>query len=274
VQRLHELGWIEGSTVGIEYRWADGRDERLRDFAEEFVRLNVGAIVTTAQPPTSAAKQATSTIPIIFAVATDPVGSGLVESLARPGGNVTGLSYQGVDVAPKRVELLREALPNLQRLAIIANGRGALREMQHVEVIARDVGVHVHANEVRAAEEIAPTITGLGDKVDGLYVCASPLLNTHRESIVSLALKARLATMFGERENVEAGGLMSYGPRLIDLFRRAAEHVDKVLRGTTPAEIPIEQPTAFELVVSVRTARALKLTIPPTLLARADEVIE
>jgi putative tryptophan/tyrosine transport system substrate-binding protein len=274
VQRLGELGWSERSTVRIEYRWADGRDQKLREFAEEFVRLNVDAIVTTAQPPTSAAKQATSTIPIIFAVATDPVGSGLVESLARPGGNVTGLSYQGVDVAPKRVELLREALSNLGRLAIIANGRGALQEMQQAELVARDLGIHVHAAEIRAADEIAPTIGGVGDKVDGLYVCASPLLNTHRESIARLALKARLPTMFGERENVEAGGLMSYGPRLTDLFRRAAEHVNKVLRGKSPAEIPVEQPTAFELVVSARTARELGLTIPPTLLARVDEVIE
>jgi putative ABC transport system substrate-binding protein len=273
VQRLHELGWTEGSNVTIEYRWADGRDEKLREFAEEFARLNVDAILTTAQPPTSAAKQATSTIPIIFAVATDPVGSGLVESLRKPGGNVTGLSYQGVDVAPKRVELLREAFPDLRRLAIIANGRGALQEMQQAEVIARDLGMHVYASEIRAAEEIATVIGGLTE-VDGLYVCASPLLNTHREAIVSLALEARLPTMFGERENVEAGGLISYGPRLTNLFRRAAEHVDKVLRGAKPADIPVEQPTVFELVVSVRAARALGLTIPPSLLARADEVIE
>jgi putative tryptophan/tyrosine transport system substrate-binding protein len=275
VRRLHELGWIEGRTVAIEYRWAEGRSERFGEIAAEFVRHKVDVIVT-AGGAVLAAKQATSEIPIVFAVATDPVGGGLVASLARPGGNVTGLSLQFTDTVGKRLELLREVIPDLRRLAVIGNASypAAVVEMGEVQTAASTLGHDATRLEIRRAEDIAPAVEGIKGGADALYVAADPLATSNRMRIGTLALGARVPTMNGAREYVEAGGLISYGASYSDLHRRAADLVDKILRGTKPADIPVEQPTKFELVVNLITARALGLTISPMLLARADEVIE
>ena len=275
VQRLRELGWIEGRTIAIEYRWAEGRGERFAEIAAEFVRLNVDVIVTVGGA-VLAAKQATSLIPIVFAAAADPVGSGLVASLARPGGNVTGLSSQFTDLAGKRLELLREMVPSLRRLAIMANAGypAAVLEMAEVQATTRTLGLDVVTLELRRAEDIAPAFEALKGRAEALYVCAESLVTTNRVRINTLALAARLPTMHSIREYVEAGGLMSYGPNFPDLWRRAGDLVDKILRGAKPADIPVEQPTKFDLVINLTTAKALGLEVPPTLLARADEVIE
>jgi len=276
VRRLHELGWIEGRTVAIEYRWAEGRTDRFDEIAAEFVRRKVDVIVTSATAAIVAAKQATSVIPIVFAAAGDPVETGLVASLARPGGNVTGLSIQQTDVAAKRLELLREVVPGLRRLAILGNvdGPAVLLDMREVQTTARPLGLEVVTSEIRRGEDIAPAFETLKGRADALYVCIDPLVHTHRIRINTLALAARLPTMHGSREPVEAAGLMSYGPNLPDLWRRAGDYVDKILRGANPADIPVEQPRKFDLVINLTTAKALGLEIPPTLLATADEVIE
>ncbi len=275
VRQLHELGWIEGRTVAIEYRWAEGRGERYAEIAAEFVRLKVDVIVT-AGGAVLAAKQATSVIPIVFAVANDPIGSGLVASLARPGGNVTGLSLQFTDIAGKRLEFLRETVPGLRRLGIMANIRypGAVLEFREVQAMARTLGLEIARVEIERPEDIPIVFKTLRSRAEALYVCADPLLGTHRTWINTLALAARVPTMHGNREHVEAGGLMSYGANFTDLYRRAAHFVDKVLRGTKPANIPVEQPTKFDFVINLKTAKTLGLEIPPMLLARADEVIE
>jgi putative ABC transport system substrate-binding protein len=212
----------------------------------------------------------------VFAVANDPVGSGLVASLARPGGNVTGLSVQSPDLVGKRLDLLREVLPGLHRLAIMANVDypAALLEMREVQEAGRLLGFDVHAFEIRRAEDIAPALEEIRGRADALYVCTDALVATHRVRINTIANAARLATMHSAREYVAVGGLISYGPSYRDLFRRAANYVDKILRGANPANLPIEQPTRFDLVINLTTAKALGLEIPPTLLARADEVIE
>jgi putative ABC transport system substrate-binding protein len=276
VRRLHELGWIEGRTVAIEYRWAEGRTERFDEIAAEFVQRKVDVIVTSATAAIVAAKQATSVIPIVFAAAGDPVETGLVASLARPGGNVTGLSIQQTDVAAKRLELLREVVPSLRRLAILANvdGPAVLLDMREVQTTARPLGLEIVTSEIRRGEDIAPAFETFKGRADALYVCIDPLVHTHRIRINTLALAARLPTMHGSREPVEAAGLMSYGPNRADLWRRAGDYVDKILRGAKPSDLPIEQPTQFDLVLNLTTAKALGLTVPPTLLARADEVIE
>ena len=251
VQRLRELGWIEGRTIAIEYRWADGRFERFAEIAAEFVRLKVDVILTSG-PAVFAAKQATSVIPIVFATANDPIGSGFVASLARPGGNITGLSLQNTDSASKRLELLREVVVGLRRLAILTNVSygAAVAELREAHATARASGLEVITLEIQR------------------------LLREHHGHPDTLALSARLPTIYGNREFVEAGGLMSYGPNFLDLYRRSASYVDKILRGTKPADIPVEQPTKFDFIVNLLTAKALRLTIPPTLLARADEAIE
>ena len=276
VQRLRELGWIDGRNLVIEYRWAEGRNERYAENAGELVRLKVDVIVTIATPPTVAAKQATAVIPIVFAAASDPVGTGLVASLARPGGNVTGLSNQISDAGGKKIELLREVVPGLRRLAILANvgNPASVLDMGEAEATARTLGLDVTTSEIRRAEDISPAFDALRGRADALYVCVDPLVNTHRIRVNTLALAARLPTMHGLREYVEAGGLMSYGPNLPDLLRRAADYVDKILRGVNPGDIPVEQPTKFDLIINLTTAKALGLEVPPTLLARADEVIE
>jgi putative ABC transport system substrate-binding protein len=276
VQRLRELGWIEGRTIAIEYRWAEGSNERFAEIAAEFVRLKVSVIVTGGTAPVIAAKQATSIIPIVFGVMGDPVGAGVVASLARPGGNITGLSNQSGDLAGKRLGLLREVVPNLRRLAIMANVSGPIGviEMGEGQLAARTLGLEVTPLEIRRAEDIAPAIEALNGRADALYVVTEPLANTNRVRINTLALAARLPTMHGGREYVEAGGLMSYGANYSSQFRRAAELVDKILKGERPADIPIEQPTKFDLVINLTTAKALGLTIPESFLARANEVIE
>jgi putative tryptophan/tyrosine transport system substrate-binding protein len=276
VQRLRELGWIEGRTVAIEYRWAEGRSERFAEIAAEFVRLKVDMIVTQGTPVVIAAKQATLVIPIVFASAGDPVGTGLVASLARPGGNVTGLSSQSSDTGGKRLGILREVVPDLRRLAILGNLGNSLTvlAMNAVQAAARTLGVETATSDVRRAADIAPAFEAIKGNADALYVCLDPLTITNRIRINTLAAAARLPTMHDVREFVEAGGLMSYGPNIPDLYRRAADYADKILRGAKPADIPVEQPTKFDLVVNLTTAQALGLSLPSTLLARADEVIE
>ena len=275
VARLHELGWIQGRTIAVEYRWSEGRPERYAEIAAEFVRLSVDVIVmgSIAVP---AAKQATSVIPIVFVLALDPVGGGLVTSLARPGGNVTGLSIQAADLAGKRIELLREVVPRLRRLAIMGNVgfAEAVLEMGEVQAAARTLGLEVAPLEIRRAEDITPAFEVPKAQADALYVAQDALVATNRTRILTLALRAGLPTIFGTRDFVQAGALMSYGPNFPDQFRRAAELVDKILRGTKPGDIPVEQPTKFELSINLKTAKALGLEVPPMLLARADEVIE
>ena len=276
VQRLRELGWSEGRNLTIEYRWAEGRSERFAEIAAEFVRLKVDVIVTHNTLPPLAAKQATSVIPIVFAVAADPLGSGFVASLARPGGNVTGLSLQQTDAGGKRLELLHEVVPELRRLAIMGNVgyRGSVLEMSEVEDTAHTLGLAVIRSEIRRAEDIAAAIEALKGHADALYVVGDPLTDANRIGINTLSLGARLPAMYIAKEYVETGGLISYGPNYADLFRRSADLVDKILRGAKPADLPVEQPTKFDLAINLTTAKALGLTIPSTLLARADEVIE
>src|SRR5262245_34073933 len=253
------LGWIEGRNLVIEYRWAEGSRDRAAVFAAEFVRLKVDIIVTYAVPMVLAAKQATSTIPIVFAAASDPVGTGLVASLARPGGNVTGLSNQISDAGGKRIELLREVVPGLRRLAILANvgNPASVLDMDEAQATARTLGLAVTTSEIRRAEDIAPAFEALKDRADALYICPDPLMNTNRTRINILAVGARLPTMHGYREYVEAGGLMSYGPNIPDQFRRAADYVDKILRDAKPADILVEQPTKFNFVINLTTAKVL-----------------
>jgi putative ABC transport system substrate-binding protein len=276
VERLRELGWDGGRNVALEYRWAEGRTERFSEIAAEFVRLKVAVIIATGTAPTIAAKQATSVIPIVFPAAGDPIGTGLVTSLARPGGNVTGLSNESADIAGKRLDLLHEVIPGLRRLGIMANigdPIGVL-EMGKVQEAARTLGLEAVAAEIRLAADIAPAIDMLNGRVDALYVVTEPLVNTNRIQLNTLALDARLPTMHGQGAYAYAGGLMSYGANIPNLFRRAGDYVDKILRGAKPADLPVEQPTKFDLVINLKTAKALGLTVPPTLLARADEVIE
>jgi len=276
VQRLHELGWFEGRTLAIEYRWAEGLDERYAELAAEFVRLKVDVIVTSGTPAVMAAQRATSTIPIIFATAGDPVGNNLVASLARPGGNVTGLSTLGADLAGKRLELLREVVPGLGRLAIMGNAGNpfSVLEVEEVQAAARKLGLEAVTLEIRHASDIMSAFDTLKGGSDALYVCTDALANANRIKINILAVGARLPTMHGSRDYVEAGGLMSFGPNYSDLFRRAADYVDKILHGAKPSNIPVEQPTKFDLIMNLATAKALGLTVPSPLLARADEVME
>jgi putative tryptophan/tyrosine transport system substrate-binding protein len=275
-QRLRELGWIEGRTIAIEYRWAEGRTERFADIAAELVRLKVDVIVTQGTESVIAAKQATTVIPIVFALAGDPVGSGLVASLARPGSNVTGLSIQSSDLAGKRLGLLREVVPDLGRLTILANigNPAGVLEMGEVQTAARTLGIDAATFEIRRAEDIAPAFEALKGRTDALYVCGDPLVFTKRIQISILAVGARLPTIYPGREYVEPGGLLSYGANFPDLWRRAAGYIDKILRGAKPADIPVEQPTKFDLVINLTTAKVLGLTIPESFLLRADEVIE
>jgi putative ABC transport system substrate-binding protein len=276
VNRLRELAWIDSRNVAIEYRWGEGRNEQYAEMAAEFVRLKVDVIVTVATPATVAAKQATAVIPIVFAVVSDPVGTGLVASLARPGGNITGLANQVSDTAGKKLELLREVVPNLRRLAIMANvgNPASVLEMGEVQEAARKLGLEVNTSEIRRAEDIAPAFKTLRERADAVYLCPDPLMNTNRTRINILAVGTRLPMMHGVREYVEVGGLMSYGPNIPHQFRRAADIVDKILHGAKPTDIPVEQPTKFELVINLTTAQALGIDVPTTLLARADEVIE
>jgi putative ABC transport system substrate-binding protein len=275
VDRLRQLGWIEGRTVVIERRQAEGRSERYSEIAGEFVRLNV-AVVVTGGIAVRAAMQATSVIPIVFAVANDPVGGGLVASLSRPGGNVTGLSLQARDLVGKRLQYLREVVPDLRRLAIMGNVGypSTALEMSEVQATASTLGIEPTTVEIRHPDDIAPAFGALKDGTQALFVCNDALVNANHLRINTLALGARLPTMHAEKEYAEAGGLMSYAANYPALFRRAADFVDKILRGTKPNDIPVEQPTKFELIINLKTAKALGLTVPNTLLAIADEVVE
>jgi len=276
-KRLRELAWIEGRTVAVEYRWAEGRNDHSAEFAAEFVRLRVNVIVTAGTPTTAAAKQATSVIPIVFVAAGDPVGSGFVDSLARPGGNITGLSNQTPELAAKRLGFLREVVPGLRRLAIVANINNAVsvQEMGEVQAAAHTLGLAVSTFEIRRVDDIARAFEVLQGGADALYVCIDGLTISNRVRINTLALVARLPTMHGgNREQLEGGGLITYGANNLDLYRRAADYVDKILRGAKPADIPVEQPIKFDLIVNLITAKVLGLEPSISLLARADEVIE
>jgi len=274
--RLHELGWIEGRTVAIEYRWGEARMERVSAFAAEFVQRKVDVIVTQATQPVILAKQATAMIPIVFVATGDPVGSGLVPSLARPGGNVTGLSLQNAEITGKRLEILRDATPGLRRVAVLfdVGNPSNIPVMSEFQAAARTLGLEVIVLEHRRADEIAPAFESLKGRAQAICVLGGPLAVANRSQIHTLAMGARLPAIYNSREYVEAGGLMSYGPNLPDLYRRAGDYVDKILRGTKPADIPVEQPTKFDLVINLTTAKALGLEIPATLLARAGDVIE
>ncbi len=263
VQRLRELGWIEGRTGNIELRWADGRPERIAEIAAEFERLHVDVIITTGTA-ISIIKQTSSTIPLVFAIANDPLGAGLVASLARPGGHITGLSQLAADLGGKRVELIREIIPTMKRLAILgdAGNQAVVPEMRQVQEAARMLGLQDELLDVRRAEEIGPALEALKGKADALYVQSGPLMNTNRVKISTLALAARLPTMSGIRDYVDAGSLVSYGPNFPDMFRRAAEIADKILRGANPGDVPVEQAAKFDLILNLTTAKALGLKIP------------
>ncbi len=275
VARLRELGWVEGRTLAIEYRWSEGRPERYAEIAAEFVRLKVDVILTVGSA-VPIVKQATTTIPIVFAVAIDPVGSGLVASLANPGGNVTGLSLQADELAGKRVELLREVLPQLRRLAVMFNADNTqpVLEMGETQAEARRLGLEIIPLAIRRAEDIAPALQDLKTKADAVYLAIDQLIVANRPRILALAAGERLPTISGERDFVKAGALMSYGPNFLELFRHSADYVDRILHGTKPGDIPVEQPTKFELVVNLTTAKTLGLSIPKPFLLRVDEVIE
>jgi len=276
LMRLRELGWTDGQNITIEYRWAEGRESRYTQFAAELVQRNVDIIVTAGTPAVLAVMKATSTIPIVFAAASDPVQTGLVSSLARPGGNVTGLSNQQADLGGLRLELLREIVSGLKRVAVLGNvnSPNVTLEMNSVLAAATKLGFEAFRLEVRQTEDIDAGMESLKGRADALYICSDPLVTTHRVRINTLAVSQKLPTMNAFREYVQAGGLMSYGPNFPDLFRRAAEYVDKILRGAKPADLPVEQPTKFDLVINLTTAKALGLTIPEQFLLRANEVIE
>jgi putative ABC transport system substrate-binding protein len=275
VDRLREIGWVDGRTATIEYRWAGGRPELYAEYAAEFVRRKVDVIVAGGAA-VSAVKQATAVIPIVFAVARDPVGEGLVTSLARPGGNVTGLSLQLPELAGKRLELLREVVPGVRRLAVLIHisDPAALLERNEVETAARKLGLEVVPIDVRGSEEIVTAIAAAKGRADALYFGSGPVTNINRTRNFAAALDARLPAISGLTVHAQDGSLMSYGPDYTDLFRRAAGYVDKILRGAKPGVLPVEQPTKFELVVNLKTAKALGLKIPDSFLLRADEVIE
>ena len=275
VERLGQLGWIDGRTVRIEYHWSEGRPERVAEIASELVRQKVDIIVTYG----SAAlilKQATASTPIVFAPAIDPVGIGLVAGLSRPGGNVTGMSFQQAEAASKRLELLREIIPNLRTLAVLydATYAASAREADNVQTSARQLGLAVVLLGVRSADDIAPAFGAFKGKVGAIYLVENALIDRNRPHLIALALDAKVPVASTSSEFAKAGALVSYGPNYADLFRRAAEIVDKILRGTKPGDIPVEQPTKFDLVINVKTANALGITVPHNLLVLADEVIE
>jgi len=274
---MRELGWIEGKNVVFEGRYADNRLERLPALAEELVRLNVNVIVSIGTLAPLAAKRATSTIPIVMAAAGDPLGSGLIASLAQPGGNVTGMSLMAPDLGGKRLELLKELLPRLARVAVLWNAANpySANVFKETEVAGRVLGVQVQSLGVRNPEDLDGAFEAARQQhPDALVSVEDPFTGTYRKRITDFAIAARLPSLYGIREDVNAGGLVSYGANLAELYRRAAGYVDKVLKGAKPADLPVQQPTTFELVINLKTARALGLDVPPTLLARADEVIE
>jgi putative ABC transport system substrate-binding protein len=275
-QGLQEVGYAEGQSIAIELRYAEGVSKRFSELAAELVGLEVDVIVTTAGRPAHAAKQATTTIPIVFTQVADPVAEGLVLSLARPGGNITGLSQVGPELAGKRLELVKEAFPEISLVAVLrpSQSRGSVARFKETEVAAQAMGVKLQSLEVRRSDDFEKAFrAATTGRADALVVLQSALINTHRTRIVQLAAKSRLPTMFEESTYVESGGLMSYGPSFFDLQRRAATYVHKILNGTKPADLPVEQPIKFEFVINLKTAKQIGITIPPNVLARADRVI-
>ena len=275
-QGMRELGYVEGKNIAIEYRFAEGNLARLPELAAEFVRLKVDVIVTAGIPQLLAAKRATSTIPIVGSGAGDLVGAGLVAGLARPGGNITGLTSISTDLAGKQLDLLKETIPRLNRVGVLwdAADPGATVNFKAMEVTAQALGVQVQRLEVRSPEEFETAFNAAsGERAGAIMILQTNLTNTHRKRIVQLAIKNRLSTMLGESGLMDSGGLMSYGPNYADLHRRAATYVDKILKGSKPADLPVEQPTKFEFVINLKTAKQVGLTIPPNVLARADKVI-
>jgi len=278
-QGLHELGWVEGQNIVLDYRFAEGRFDRLPDLAAEVVRLKVDIIVAAGGTPTAAAaKNATGTIPIVMIAVRDPVGTGLIASLARPRGNVTGLSDSaGLEIVGKQLELLKETVPKIRRVAILSNPANLYHPLAIRELNAapRSLGMQLQLLEARGPNEFDGAFAAMAkERVGALLVLADGMFNLHRTRLADLAARSRLPAAYGWREYVEAGGLMSYGPSLRDLFRRSATYLDKILKGAKPGDLPVEQPTKFELVINLKTAKALGLTIPPSVLRRADEVIE
>ena len=276
-QGLRELGYVEGRNITIEYRWAEGKPERIRELAEELVRLKVDVIVAPSSIYTGAAKRATSTIPIVFMSHADPLGSGHVASLARPGGNATGLSIMMTETNVKGLELLKEALPRLKRVAVVwdpatpSHGPG----LKAVEAAGPSLGLRILSVPVPSASEYESAFSTMGrERADAVLVLSTPLFIAGAKPLAELALRHRIPSLFGPKHNVEAGGLMSYSPRRRDLYHRGAVFVDKILRGARPADLPVEQATTFELVINMKTAKALGVTIAPSVLARADEVLE
>jgi putative ABC transport system substrate-binding protein len=275
-RELERLGWIAGRNLAIEVRWGEAQLKRQAEIAAELVQLKVDVITTSATPPTLAAMQATSTIPIVFLGTADPVGTGLVSNLARPGGNVTGLSNQNRDVAGKRVALLRELVPDLSRLGILVNADNPaeMLEARDAGTAAEMAGLAVTPLEIRQVGDIAPALDAFKGQGRALYVVVGPLAVSSALRINTLALGAGLPTMHGERTQLETGGLMSYGPDLLAIYRRGAQYVDKILRGAKPGDLPVEQPTQFDLVINLITAKALGIEVPLFLQQRADAVIE
>ncbi len=276
-QGLRELGYVEGQNVTIEYRWADGKFEQLPDLAAELVRLKVDVIVAVVTQASLAAKKATGTIPIVMVGVSDPVGSGLVASLARPGTNITGTSSMTAEIVGKLLELLKETVPKISRVAALWNPANSVfqaLQLRETEVAARALGVQLQILEARGPDEIDRAFAAMvKERTKALLILGDPVFTSHRKRIADLAAKYRVPAVSGTREYVEAGGLMAYGPSFPDMHRRAATYVDKILKGTKPADLPVEQPKKFEFIINLKAAKQIRLTIPPNVLARADTVI-
>ena len=276
-QGLRDLGYVEGNNIFIEYRYADSKLDRLPALAAELVRLKTDVIVATGPGPTRAAKAATKTIPIVMARDTDPVGNGFVASLARPGGNITGLSSLAPEMSGKHVELLKEILPGLSRLAVLGTSTtpGNAQMLRELEVAASGLGIKLQILDVQSRNDIEPVFrTAVKGRADAMIVLGSGIYASHRKRVVDLALQSRLPAIYRSREYMDVGGLMIYGVNPFDLDRRAATYVDKILKGAKPADLPVEQPTKFEFIINLKTAKQIGLKIPPNVLARADRVIK
>jgi putative ABC transport system substrate-binding protein len=274
---LRDLGWVEGKNLSIEYRYSEGRHDRLPDLAADLVRLKVDVIVVSFPPDALAAQKATRAIPIVMAAGGDPVAYGLIESLARPGGDVTGLSVMTAELVGKRLELLNEMVPKLSRVAVLWNPQGAPSKLgwKEIQLPAQQLGVQLHSLEVRNSNELDQAFeSATRGRTGALVIMPDPVFTANLKRIVILAAKSRLPSIYHISEFADAGGLAAYGPDRADSFRRAATYVDKILKGAKPADLPVEQPTKFELVINVKTAKAIGITIPRTVLFRADRVIE
>jgi len=279
-QGLHDLGWVEGKNIAIEWRFAEGNARRLPDLAAELVRLRVDLIFAETTPAARAVKQATTTVPIVFSPIADPIGSGLVANLARPGGNITGITFMAPELGGKRLELLKQAVPGMTRVGVLSHpgdpSEATVKSvLEQTEAAARALGVQLLRLEAQGPNDLDRAFAAMSrERVGGLILIPSAMFVDERRRIVNVVVKDRLPAMFYFREFVEAGGLMSYGPNFRELWRRAATYVDKILKGAKPSDLPIEQPTKFKLVINLKTAKTLGLTIPPSLLGRADEVIQ